>query len=104
MLIYFSWFLPALSLLVAVIAFFTPARPWRWGLVPFVAQAVILIGQNPSANLLPLGLIMFLVSRRVLHRSGVVWRRVPALVGAEVEDGRLGARSTASARPPGPER
>ena len=59
--LYFSWFLPALVVLVAVLGFLTPARPWRWGLVPFVAQAVILVAQNPSANLLPLGVIVLLV-------------------------------------------
>ena len=48
--LYFPLFLPVLCLMVAVIGFFAPTRPWRWGLVPFVAQAVIMIVQNPSGK------------------------------------------------------
>jgi hypothetical protein len=56
---YFAWFLPSLALTVAVLAFIVPERPWRWALVPFGAQAVVAFVQNPTANLLPLGLIVF---------------------------------------------
>jgi hypothetical protein len=32
---------------------------WRWAFTPFAAQAVVAFVQNPGANLLPLGLLVF---------------------------------------------
>ena len=57
--LYFSWFLPSVALVVAGLAFFAPERSWRWAFVPFGAQAVVAFVQNPTANLLPMGLIVF---------------------------------------------
>ena len=57
--LYFSWFLPSAALVVAGLAFFAPGRSWRWAFVPFGAQAVVAFVQNPTASLLPLGLIVF---------------------------------------------
>ncbi len=57
--LYFSWFLPSVALVVAGLAFFAPERSWRWAFVPFGAQAVVAFVQNPSASLLPLGLLVF---------------------------------------------
>ena len=57
--LYFSWFLPSIALVVAALAFFAPERAWRWAFVPFGAQAAVAFVQNPSANLLPLGLLVF---------------------------------------------
>jgi hypothetical protein len=57
--LYFSWFLPSVALVVAGLAFFAPERAWRWAFVPFGAQAVVAFVQNPTASLLPLGLIVF---------------------------------------------
>jgi hypothetical protein len=57
--LYFSWFLPSVALIVAGLAFFAPRRAWRWALVPFAAQAAVAFVQNPTANLLPLGLLVF---------------------------------------------
>jgi hypothetical protein len=57
--LYFSWFLPSIALVVAGLAFFAPDRPWRWAFAPFAAQAVVALVQNPTANLLPLGLLVF---------------------------------------------
>jgi len=57
--LYFSWFLPSLALIVAALGFFAPERFWRWAFVPFVAQALVAFVQNPGANLLPLGLVVF---------------------------------------------
>ena len=72
--LYFSWFLPSLSLMVVAIGFLVPVRSWRWGLVPFAAQAVVAFAQNPTANLMPLGLIVF------AFLGGVI--AVPAWLGA----------------------
>jgi hypothetical protein len=57
--LYFSWFLPSAALVVAGLAFFAPERWWRWAFVPFAAQAVVALVQDPTASLLPLGLIVF---------------------------------------------
>jgi hypothetical protein len=57
--LYFSWFLPSVALVVAGLAFFAPTRAWRWAFTPFGAQALVATVQNPGANLLPLGLLVF---------------------------------------------
>jgi len=57
--LYFSWFLPSLALVVAALAFFAPDRAWRWAFAPFGSQAGVAFIQNPTANLLPLGLLVF---------------------------------------------
>lgn len=72
--VYFGLFLPLIATIIAWIAFFAPRRAWRWAFVPFAAQAVVAFVQNPTANLLPLGLIVFGV-------FGLLCL-VPALVGA----------------------
>ena len=71
---YFGLFLPAISILTAWLGFLAPVRAWRWAFVPFGAQAVVAFLQNPTANLLPLGLIVFAM-------FGVICL-VPTLVGA----------------------
>ena len=72
--LYFAWLLPVVCVVVVVISFFAPERPWRWAFTPFAAQAVVVFLQNPGANLLPLGLIMFAIL------GGVV--TVPASIAA----------------------
>lgn len=72
--LYFSWFLPSLALVVATLGFFAPERAWRWGFVPFGAQAVVAFVQDPTANLLPLGLIVFAIYGAIIA--------VPASIGA----------------------
>jgi hypothetical protein len=57
--LYFSWFLPSIALIVGGLAYFAPERAWRWAFVPFGVQAVVAFIQNPTANLLPLGLLVF---------------------------------------------
>lgn len=57
--LYFSFFLPLLALIVASVAYFAPERAWRWAFAPFGAQAVVAFIQNPTGNLLPLGLVVF---------------------------------------------
>jgi hypothetical protein len=57
--LYFTWFLPSAAVVVAGLAFFAPERAWRWAFVPFGAQAVVALVQNPTANLLPMGLVVF---------------------------------------------
>lgn len=57
--LYFSVFFPLAAAVIAILAFLAPERPWRWAFTPFAAQAIVMTLQDPSASLLPLGLIMF---------------------------------------------
>ncbi len=57
--IYFSALLPALAVLVAVLGFLSPRGAWRWAVLPFAAQAVVMMAQNRDWSLLPLGLLLF---------------------------------------------
>jgi peptidoglycan/LPS O-acetylase OafA/YrhL len=57
--LYFSWFLPSIAIVVGALAYFAPERAWRWAFAPFAAQAVVAFIQNPTANLLPMGLLVF---------------------------------------------
>jgi hypothetical protein len=74
--LYFTYALPVLALTVASVAYFVPVRVWRWAMFPFWAQAVVAFLQNPAANLLPLGLIVFSVFGAVCL--------VPAVIGAQI--------------------
>ncbi len=51
--------LPVLYLASGFAGYAAPRKPWRWGLAAFAAQPVLLMIQNPSAGLLPIGLILF---------------------------------------------
>jgi len=57
--LYFSVVMPALALVSGGLAFIVPERPWRWAFAPFTGQALAAFVQNPTANLLPMGLIVF---------------------------------------------
>lgn len=67
-----------------MLGFLVPERAWRWAFVPFGAQALVGIFQNPTANLLPIGLIVFAF-------FGVACL-VPAYIGAKLA--RVMRRST----------
>ncbi len=81
--LYFGFALPFLALVVAVVAGLVPVRVWRWAMFPFWAQALVAFLQNPTANLLPLGLIVFSV-------FGALFL-IPAAIGAQI--GRRVVRS-----------
>lgn len=57
--LYFSLLVPAVALMAAGLGFVVPRWPWRWGIIPYLSQAIVAFGQNPKANLMPLGLIVF---------------------------------------------
>jgi hypothetical protein len=59
--IYFTTVLPVIAAVAAIVAFIVPEKPWRWAMIPFAAQALVAFLQNPTANLMPLGLIMFAI-------------------------------------------
>jgi hypothetical protein len=59
--LYFMGAMPVVAMTAAAVAFFVPSRSWRWAMFPFAGQALVAFLQNPTANLLPLGLIVFFV-------------------------------------------
>ena len=80
--LYFLFVIPAIALMAAVVAFFVPDRFWRWAMLPFAGQALVAFIQNPTANLLPIGLLVF-----ALHGALCI---IPAAAGAAI--GRRVAR------------
>jgi hypothetical protein len=58
---YFLYGLPLTALVTGLLGFIAPIRAWRWGVVAMTSQALIAVLQNPMANLLPLGLIVFAI-------------------------------------------
>jgi hypothetical protein len=52
---------PLAIALAGVLGYLAVERPWRWGLVIMLAQAVTMSAASSSFGLLPLGLIMYAV-------------------------------------------
>lgn len=77
---YFTYGLPLMVLLAGVLGFVVPNRPWRWAVTVMASQALVAILQNPTANLLPLGLLVFVVLSIPLlisaYLGGVLRRRL----------------------------
>ena len=59
--LYFTMAFPAIAVVGVVLAFSIRGKPWRWAMIPFGAQALVAFAKDPTANLLPLGLIMFAI-------------------------------------------
>lgn len=59
--LYFLFGLPAVALTSAIVSFFVPQRFWRWAMLPFAGQAFVAFLQDPTANLLPVGLVVFAI-------------------------------------------
>lgn len=58
---FYTTVLPIVAAVATVVSFFIPEKPWRWAMIPFAAQALVAFVQNPTANLMPLGLIVFAI-------------------------------------------
>lgn len=78
--LYFPVFLPVLAIVVAAVSWRFPERPWRWAFLPFLGQAAAAFVQNPAANLMPLGLVVFGI-------LGALFL-VPALFGSRLRRAR----------------
>jgi peptidoglycan/LPS O-acetylase OafA/YrhL len=78
--LYFTGALPVIAIAVGVVAYLVPVRVWRWAMFPFWAQALVAFVQDPTANLLPLGLIVFSIFGAICL--------VPASIGAAMGRGR----------------
>lgn len=74
--LYFTVALPVIAITASVLAYRVPVRVWRWAMFPFWAQALVAFVQDPTANLLPLGLIVFSILGAICL--------VPASIGAAI--------------------
>ena len=72
--LYFIFVLPVIALTAGLVSYRVPNRTWRWAMFPFAAQAIVMFVQEPMGNLLPIGLIMFLIFGAVCL--------IPARIGA----------------------
>lgn len=68
--VYFYWLLPSLWVLCGGLGFFSPVRPWRWGVLIFAAQAIVSVVKKPGSSQLPLGLVLFFVFAIIGALSG----------------------------------
>ena len=59
--VYFSVGIPLLALINLIFGVIEPTKPWRWGLISTLSQAIPLFIANPIGGLLPLGLILFVI-------------------------------------------
>jgi len=57
--LYFTVGIPVVCLVAGVLGYVEPERPWRWGIVPLIGQAVWMLVSQGVGNLLPLGLVVF---------------------------------------------
>lgn len=53
--------MPIVCAAAAGLSYADPTRPWRWGLLPIMAQAVWMFATQGFGNLWPLGIGFFLV-------------------------------------------
>lgn len=74
--LYFSVFMPSIAIIVGLVSWLIPRQYGRWAFLPFLGQAVGAFVQNPTANLLPLGLIMFAILGALCL--------LPAVIGARL--------------------
>lgn len=58
---YFGLGIPFLCIVAGALATKEPRRAWRWAALPLVAQAVFMTVQGGFGNMLPLGIVVFLV-------------------------------------------
>lgn len=59
--LYWTVAYPLSIVLAGVLGYRFPEKPWRWGLVVMLVQAVVLAITAASFGLLPLGLILFAI-------------------------------------------
>lgn len=53
--------MPVVCAVAAGLGYLEPARPWRWGLLPMMGQAVWMFATQGFGNLWPLGVGFFLL-------------------------------------------
>ena len=58
---YFSLGIPFMCLVAVALAVMEPKRPWRWAFLPLLAQAALMTLQQGFGNLMPAGILVFLV-------------------------------------------
>ena len=78
--LYFVVVLPVIALTAGLVSYKVPTRTWRWAMFPFAAQAIVMFVQEPMGNLLPIGLITFLIFGAVC----LIPARIGALAGRKL--------------------
>jgi hypothetical protein len=56
---YLFFGIPALCLVACALGFIEPRRPWRWGIVQTLGQAVWMFASQGVGNFWPLGIVAF---------------------------------------------
>jgi len=74
---FFSVGLPIVCVVSMLLAFFSPARPWRWGIIPTAGQFLCLLVSQGPGNLFPLGIVAF----GVLSLPSIVTARIGSYFG-----------------------
>jgi len=59
--LYFSVGIPAVCVVSMALAFVEPEASWRWGVLPLVGQFLWMLFSQGLGNLLPLGIVVFVV-------------------------------------------
>jgi peptidoglycan/LPS O-acetylase OafA/YrhL len=58
---YFGIGIPFLCIVAGALAIKEPKRAWRWAFLPLLAQAVFMTLQQGFGNMMPFGILVFLV-------------------------------------------
>lgn len=59
--LYYRAAYPFFAVAAAVLGYLRPGRPWRWPLGLALGQAAVAFTRNPTGNLLPAGLVIFVI-------------------------------------------
>lgn len=59
--LYYRATYPLFAVTAVVLGYLRPGHPWRWALGIALGQAVAAFVRNPTGNLLPVGLVVFIV-------------------------------------------
>lgn len=73
---YYQIAYPLFAATTVVLGYCWPRHPWRWALGIAFGQALVAFVRNPTANLLPLGLVAFAVYSAPLILTGRLGTRL----------------------------
>lgn len=73
---YYQLAYPLFGLTAVALGYFWPGQPWRWAFGIALGQALVAFVRNPTANLLPLGLIVFAIYSSPLILAAMFGTRI----------------------------
>jgi hypothetical protein len=73
---YFQLAYPLFALASVALGYFWPGRPWRWALGIALGQALVAFAKNPTASLMPLGVIVFAIYSAPLILTAMLGNRL----------------------------